>query len=356
MGVDRRADVVAHARVAIGDAVGGHPLGLDQLIAPLQGDGVLGHHVVALRVVVNHVRPEHDLLAVVLLDVVVQLVQPLHEDHVLALLLAVLLDLVAAQAVGFVQADVDELGVKIGQQGLVQVAHELEALRQQDVQRGGHLVLLFEQAQVVEVRLAQPGVHVAEGVLVGHQVDEPLLAVLVQFDDVFGGEAVEIRRLLGVGGILEAVALHVQLELVVLQRRQEVDHHLDRLHAGLLAAADVDHVTAAGQGGLILDGAALQLALPFRDHLMQRGCRAEEALVTGGSDGNAAPLHRDAVFLLAQEGLGGHGHTGDARLHLLEEVHQRQLGQIGAELIRTGQDVHLLGLGEDHHASFLLCR
>ena len=354
MGVDGGADVVAHAGIPVGDAVSRHPLGLDQLIAPLQGDGVLGHHVVGLGVVVDHIRPEHDLLAIGGLDVVVELVQPLHEDHVLALLTAVLLDLVAAQAVGFVQADVDVLGVKIGQQGLVQVAHELEALRQEDVQRGGHLVLVFKQAQVVEVGLFQPGVHMAEGVLVGHQVDEALLAVLVQLKDVLGGEAVEIRRLLGVGGVLEAVALHVQLELVVLQRRQEVDHHLDRLHAGLLAAADVDHVAAAGQGGLVLNDAAGQISLLLAEHLLQGGRGAEEALVAGRGDRDALRRHRDAVFLPGQRGLGDQRHAGDARLQAGIHAGQILLAQGSGQLISAFKQLQGLGLGEDHHKRFLL--
>ena len=137
VGIHRGTDVIAHARVPVGDAMGSHPLGLDQLISPFQSNGVLGHHVVALRIVVDHVRPEHDLLPIGVADVAVQLVQPLHEQHVLALFTADFLCLAAVQVVGFVQADVDISGGKVGQQGLVQVADKFEALLQKGVQGGG---------------------------------------------------------------------------------------------------------------------------------------------------------------------------------------------------------------------------
>ena len=244
----------------------------------------------------------------------------------------------------------------MGQQGLVQVAHELEALRQQGVERGGHLVLALEQAQVMEIRLAQPGVHVTEGILVGHQVDEALLTVGVQLDNVVRREAIEIRRLLGVSGVLEAIALHVQLELVVLQRRQEVDHHLDGLHAGLLAAADIDHVAAAGQGGFILDFRKGQHALGLAEHLLQGGRRAEQAFVTGHGDGHALPVHGDVVFFLVQHRCTGDANAGHASLDRGIQRRQGLLRPCGIHAILAFLDFHPLRLGKNHHVQFLLSR
>ena len=162
VGVDGRADVIADAGVPVINAVGRHPLGLDQFVSPFQRYGVLRYKMIAFRIVVDHVSPEHDLFPVGIADMAVQFVQPFHEDNILPLLTAVLLDLVSAQAVSFIQADVHIFACKTGQQGSVQVFHKFKAFREQGIEGRRNFILRTEQPQMMEGRLSQPGIHMAE--------------------------------------------------------------------------------------------------------------------------------------------------------------------------------------------------
>ena len=174
---------------------------------------------------------------------------------------------------------------------------------------------------MMEFRLFQPGIHVAEGILVGHQIDEPLPAIGVQFLDVFGGQAVKIRRFFGISGVLEAVPLHVQLKFVVFQHRQKIDHALDGFHLGHPAPADIQHVSPAGQGGLIPDLRIGQLSPGIADHLQQGGNRPEQALVRGCGNGNAFFAHAEKVFFFFQHRRGNHADPRRAFLYQLEKTH-----------------------------------
>ena len=206
---------------------------------------------------------------------IVQLVQPLHEHHVFSLFPAVIFDLVSAQAIGFVQTDVHIFAGEAGQQRRIQVADKFKALWQQRVQGGRHLVLRFKQPQMMERGLFEPCIHVAEGILIGHQINKTLPAVTVQLPDIVGGQAVIVRRFFGIGGVFEAVAFHIQLEFVVLEGSQKINHALDGIDPRLLAPADVQHITPAGQGGLIADAHTAQLAPIVAQQLPQGGDGAE---------------------------------------------------------------------------------
>ena len=115
-----------------------------------------------------------------------------------------------------------------------------------------------------------------EGILVRDKINKALPAVGIQFTDIFRRQAVKIRRLLGIGGLFEAVALHVQLKFVVFQRHQKIDHRLDGFNLGHATAADVQHVAAALDVRLVGNFGILHLAASPLCKLKKRSRRSEQ--------------------------------------------------------------------------------
>ena len=94
--------------------------------------------------------------------------------------------------------------------------------------------------------LHQPAFEVSEGVLVRHEVDAPKRAVGVQFADLLRRERrgrlpdVPVRR-------IGKCMLGVELKLVVLELREQVDDQAERPHRRNLVPADVEHVGTIGK-------------------------------------------------------------------------------------------------------------
>ena len=346
------AYVVTHSRVAVRDAVRAHPLGLDQLIAPFQCDRILRHHAVAPGIIIDHICPEHDLLPIMLPDVVVQPVQPLHERNVLPLFPAVFLALISSQAVRFVQPDIHVPAGKIRQQGIVQTGHEVKALRQEKIQRGRHLVLRAVQTQVTEGRLPEPGIHMSEGVLVGHQVDKALPAVPVQLQNILRRQAVKVRGFLRIRGIFEAVPLHIKLKLVVFESRQQVDHPPDRFRPRLFSPADVDHVSPSGQGGLILHAQARHPAVKAAQQLLQRSHGAEQSLLAGAFQRRAVFADGNPVLLVFQHRVVNRPDFRNSAVpHQAEESGQFAVLLPHREFIFSSRENHAFRFRKQNHGS-----
>ena len=85
----------------------------------------------------------------------------------------------------------------------------------------------------------KPALHVTEGVLVRHELDEALAAVLVQLEDLLPGQRRVVPPYLGVVAVGEGV-LGVELELVDLEVGEPVDEQLQALHGGYAPAADIE--------------------------------------------------------------------------------------------------------------------
>ena len=103
--------------------------------------------------------------------------------------------------------------------------------------------------------VAQPALHVAEGVLVDHQLDAVVRAVLVEPRHVGRGHGGGVLPHHAVAGVGEGV-LDVELELVDAGQRAQLDQALEGGSGGDPVAADVEHEPADGDVGVVLDDEA----------------------------------------------------------------------------------------------------
>ncbi len=187
-----------------------------------------------------------------------------------------------------VEADVDVAVVReVGEQLAEQVAHEGERRRVGRLDRGGGPVGLVgsrRHGQVPVLVVGEPPTHVAEAVLVRHQLDVALGAKRVDRTDLLGGHRAGVAPDHLVVAVGEGV-LGVQLDLVDLPRREPVDQREERLHRRYLVARDVDHHRPDGDIGPVLDlpdrQPAVVLTLELREGrpgvLHARGIRGVDA-------------------------------------------------------------------------------
>ena len=111
-------------------------------------------------------------------------------------------------------------------------------------------------------RVLEPALHVAERVLVGHQLDEALAAVGVQGEDLLAGQRRGFGPHFGVVAVGKGV-LGVKLKLVDLPAGQAVDQVEQGFHLGDFVAADIQHHAARGEIRPVGDLQAGQLADPW---------------------------------------------------------------------------------------------
>ena len=169
--------------------------------------------------------------------------------------------------------------------------------------------------------MAEPPLEVAQGVLVGDELDAARPAVGVEGTEVVGGVGVGVAPDVLVAGVGEGV-LHVELELVDLPARQPVDEGDERLGCRHPVARHVEHDAAHGEVGPVLDaaggqGAASPAPLGSRwrgvAQLGQGGAAVASAGVVGADEPHGVVGDLQAVALGRQgavEGLGT-GAVGD---------------------------------------------
>ena len=160
-----------------------------RLIAPLQRDDVARHFGHQLRVLHDDVAPElHGAAA--RLHLAVDLEQEIQVDTARAALLDRLFAAHLAQVDRLVAADVELPAAEMRQQLVEDAAHELDAAGidgaqaergRRNAPSGYHTHPALRPA--AGSGQGQPARHVAEGVLVGHQLDEALAAVGVERQD-----------------------------------------------------------------------------------------------------------------------------------------------------------------------------
>ena len=161
----------------------------------------------------------------------------------------------AQEIEGLVATDVEKAGGEVWQQFGVEAVQERERC---GIRRTERRRILLEAAprkgrptlrqfrQMVVGGLHQPAFEVSEGVLVRHEVDAPKRAVGVQFADLLRRERrgrlpdVPVRR-------IGKCMLGVELKLVVLELREQVDDQAERPHRRNLVPADVEHVGTIGK-------------------------------------------------------------------------------------------------------------
>jgi len=139
---------------------------------------------------------------------------------------------------------------------------------------------------------------VAEGVLIGDQLDEALAAVGVQGHDLLAGHGRGMLPHLPMMAIGEGV-LGVELELIDSPLRQQIHQRVQGVHSGNLVPADVQHDASVGKVGPVLDAqagqfphaGALASELPHRHGGVERACRVVGHDVDAiRADGQAIPL------------------------------------------------------------------
>jgi len=172
--------------------------------------------------------------------------------------------------------------------------------------------LAVDLGQVVIFGEVEPAVHVAEGVLVGHQFDKALAAVDIQGQDLFAGHGRGLGPRAGMGAVGKGV-LGVELELVDLPARQPVDQFVQIVHAVDAVAADVEHHPARGDVGPVGGFQHGQGLAALLDDLRQGAGSVEDPGGVVAFDHHAAGGEVQAVALGKGGALGGHA-QGEAHL------------------------------------------
>src|SRR5215207_2774968 len=212
------------------------------------------------------------------LDQVVDVQQVIEVDAACALLLDSPGAPATANVPGLVAADVELLAGEMRKQLGEQLSHELDAALVRWVQAEGRhlpgmslpgqLEAIRALGQVVVAGQLQPVVHVPEGVLVGHQLDEPLTAIGVEPEYLLTGHRASLRPYLAVVLVGEGV-LRIQLEVVDLPPGEQVDQTEERLQGRDLAPAYVEHHPARREIRGVLDLTRRELSLALAQHLHQ---------------------------------------------------------------------------------------
>jgi hypothetical protein len=132
----------------------------------------------------------------------------------------------------------------------------------------GQLEAVRAFGQVVVAGQLQPVVHMPEGILVRHQLHEPLAAIGIEAEYVLACERARLRPYLSVVLVGEGV-LRIQFEVVDLPLREHVHEIEKRLQGRDLTAAHVQHHPAREEVGVILDLARGEPAFTLAQHLNQ---------------------------------------------------------------------------------------
>lgn len=174
---------------------------------------------------------------------------------------------------GLVRADIDAPRPEQGQQLGEELVHEGGILG-----RGGEGTGRAVHAQLLEAvavlcalgvtGVCEPALHMAEGVLVGHEDDTPGGALVVDPADVVGRERGRIRPDLVVPGVGEGV-LQIELELVDPGKVEQLDQPEQGTPSGHPVTADVEHETAHGEVGPVFDLDALTRPGTARSQLVE---------------------------------------------------------------------------------------
>ncbi len=186
--------------------------------------------------------------------------------------------------------------------------------------------------EVVVGRVAQPSLHVAEAVLVGHQLDEAFAAIGVELLDVARGERGGVPPNAFVFLVGESV-FGVELELVVLEGGEQVDQLEQRFLGGDFAAGNIEHVAALLEVGPVFDFEARDRALRILgEYLGKGGFRVKGGCLVGGGNFDAVGLDRQGVSVfLCWSGLSEVG--GGRRF---------QMARVDLEAFRKREEIYFL--------------
>ena len=164
--------------------------------------------------------------------------------------------------------------------------------------------------QVAVGVVLQPAVHMAEAVLVGHELNMPFTAIGVEQHDLFAREGAGILPDDLVAPVGEGM-LGIELELVHLETGQQVDQLVERLHGRDAVAGDVEHDAALRVVRPVFDlhggqHDVAKVAGVHRDQLPQGRCAVEEPGGVSGGDEDAIPADHQPVALRARTDGGIH--------------------------------------------------
>ena len=327
----------AHPELAAG---GGQPgalvlEGMVGLVAPAQGDRVLGDAVDQFGMLEDDVAPEQRPAAAVG-DHAVDPAQEVEVDGGTAALRARFGGAPPAEVEGLVQPDVETPAAELGQQFVVEAREQFQDARvgRAEAERFGvdgegmpEALGHFGQRPVAVVD--QPAVKVAEAVLVRRQLDEPLAAVLVELPDLLGGERGRVAPDLLVVRVGVGV-FDVELEVVDLPLGEPVDQPLQVLHLRHAVPTDVQHRAADGEVRAVfdLDGRDREAGLRFDsarlDPLFQGRGGPEQAGRRGGADGDAPVVDSQRVALVGRN-RGHRAVVGAGRVEV--DSHDRPSGR-----------------------------
>ena len=218
----------------------------------------------------------------------------------------------------FVEPDHRLPAAEVGEELVEQLFHELQR------PRVGRTEVVLDRRprhvfrQVLVPGPVKPALHVAEGVLVRHELDEALAAVPVQLEDLLSGQRRVAPPHLGVVLIGEGV-LGVELKLVDLEVGEPVDEQLEAFHGGDAPAADVELHPPVGEIGPIANDQVREAApaAVLAGDLQQRLDAVEKASLVVSGESDTSPQNRELVPLLPadparidREDTGGLAGTG----------------------------------------------
>ena len=297
------------------------------VVAPVQHDNVLGEAVHDLGMVENDIPPHHNGLAPggnVVDDLAGEL--QIQSAAVLPCVSAL------AKVEGLVAADVEVLTAEQGDVLVDHAADDIDALGVGGIDgMVDHSVVPLVAGGLVGLQLAvllplgafQQTVQVAEGGKRGNEVDEVVVAILIQLHDLRRGHGV-----LGAGDayvfVKQEGVLDIQLEGVLFIVSQHIDDPLGGFHGGHSATGDILVEAAGLHVGSVLDVQHGDDALGLLDELAQGLNTVEQACkrVTADGDGLGAngkgialavAIPCDQVHGAVQSGLAqnlGHGDLG----------------------------------------------
>ena len=199
----------------------------------------------------------------------------------------------------FVEPDHRLPAAEVGKELVQQLRNELQrpGIGGAEVVLDGHSRHVFRQVLVAGP--VKPALHVAESVLVRHELHEAFAAVLVQLEDLLPGQRRVVPPHLGVIAIREGV-LGVELKLVDLEVGEPVDEQLQTLHGGNAPAADVELHPPVCEVGPVANGQEREAAAAavLAGDLQQRLGAVEEAGFVMSDQADAVLQDREHVPLL----------------------------------------------------------
>ncbi len=147
--------------------------------------------------------------------------------------------------------------------------------------------------------VAQPAVHVAQAVLVRHELDVPGAAEGIELTDLLRVERARLSVNIKVVAVGEGV-LGIQLHLVHLERGQSVDHVLQGVHGRDLVAGDVEHDATDRNIRMVAHDARRQRPAVQTRQLAQRRLSIEDPGVVGPRQLHAGSAYVQLVTLCGQ--------------------------------------------------------